>query len=140
MTTEPLSLDVKLYYKGPGIRDTGDIVQQAYQQAVKYFSEELTQDEIERGWIAQGTSIDHVLTVVQEAEAKYATSKSKHGKLRQLLSKLPERLHFYSGVIDIFVQAHPEYSALAWGAIKFVLLVRPPFQVKGTLLIMEGCH
>ncbi|OAP55322.1 hypothetical protein AYL99_10295 [Fonsecaea erecta] len=118
----PVSLDVELYYKGSTNQVENSIVQQAFQEAVQYFCTELTQDEVERRWIAQRTSIADVLAVVQEAQAKYVASKSKHGRLCQLMIQLPERLLFYSRVIDIFVQAHAEYSALAWGAIKFVLL------------------
>ena len=128
ITTMPLSLEVELYYKGSGNQAANDIVQRAFQEAVQYFSTELTQDEVERRWIAQRTSIADVLAVVQEAQAKYAALKSKHGRFRQLVMQLPERLLFYSGVIDVFAQVHPEYSALAWGAIKFVLLVCPSFK------------
>lgn len=125
MTTEPVSLDVELYYKDSGNQAADNIVQQAFQEAVQYFSTELTQDEVERRWIAQRTSIADVLAVVQEAQAKYAATKSNHGRFCQLAMKLSESLLFYASVIDVFVQIHPEYSALAWGAVKFVLLVRP---------------
>ncbi|KAJ9633991.1 hypothetical protein H2204_006538 [Knufia peltigerae] len=122
MTTEPVSLDVELYYKDSGNQAADNIVQQAFQEAVQYFSTELTQDEVERRWIAQRTSIADVLAVVQEAQAKYAATKSNHGRFCQLAMKLSESLLFYASVIDVFVQIHPEYSALAWGAVKFVLL------------------
>lgn len=31
---------------------------------------------------------------------------------------------YYGGVLDALSQHHPEYVALAWGAVKFVLMVR----------------
>ncbi len=132
-TTTPLSLDVALYYKGSAGQAADEIVRQAFQEAVQYFSTELTQDEVKRQWIAQHTSIADVLTVVQQAQAKHAVSKSKYeGRFRRMVVQLPERLLHYSGVIDVFASAHPEYSALAWGAIKFVLLVRSRRPVKKT--------
>ncbi|KIW32722.1 uncharacterized protein PV07_04250 [Cladophialophora immunda] len=122
MTTSLTPQDVQLDGKGSSNQATGNIVEQAFQEAVQYFCNELTQDEVEQRWIAQRTSIGDVLAVVKEAETKYLTSKSNHGNFRRFLAHLPERLLHYSGVIDVFVQAHPEYSALAWGAVKFVLL------------------
>lgn len=131
MAANPLSVDVQLYYKGSGNQAAANIVQQAFQEAVQYFSTELTQDEGERQWIAQRICIADVLAVVQQAQEKYAASKSKHGSFRQRVVQLSERLLFYSSVIDVFVQVNPEYSALAWGAIKFVLMVHASLPVKG---------
>jgi len=54
---------------------------------------------------------------------------------------------FYSGIMDMLSQQHPEYVALAWGAMKFLLVVRAaleyPAQSKaGQKLTIPplGCH
>lgn len=39
------------------------------------------------------------------------------------LSKFSSRARFYSNIIDVLVQHHPEYVSLAWGAMKFLFVV-----------------
>ena len=63
-----------------------------------------------------------VQNVLVDAKAKY-DSVRRDSKAQKWLVKLAERVHFYGSVLDVFAQHHPEYVALAWGSIKFLLTV-----------------
>ena len=64
--------------------------------------------------------------------AKFAKFRLKHREWAKPLDRLKElsdRLECYFKVVDTFVQSSPEYSALAWGAIRLVLQVFTPKQL-----------
>lgn len=50
-------------------------------------------------------------------------SQRRESKVRRWLEKLSQRIHFYGAVLDVFAQHHPEYVALVWGSIKFLIIV-----------------
>ena len=57
-------------------------------------------------------------------EAKSHYNITRHNKsLSKWLSKLSSRVQFYGNIMDVLVQHHPEYVALAWGAMKFLFVV-----------------
>lgn len=68
--------------------------------------------------------MNDVYQAARDAQNQYATAKGGTRKDDSWPARLPEQILHYSSVIDIFVQSHPEYAALAWGAIKFVVMVR----------------
>lgn len=43
--------------------------------------------------------------------------------MRKWLNIFASRVNYYGGVLDTLAQHHPEYVALAWGAIKFLIAV-----------------
>lgn len=47
----------------------------------------------------------------------------KASKARKWLERLSLRIHFYSTILDVFAQHHPEYVALVWGSVKFLIIV-----------------
>jgi hypothetical protein len=99
-----------------------DPAQEAYDEAVKLFNSKLTSDECKRIWLSDKTGILQVQEAVFGAQKVYE-ARSENCKARKWLSKLSSRVLFYSSVIDALAQHHPEYVALAWGAIKFFLIV-----------------
>lgn len=68
------------------------------------------------------TSVEEIQNLVQEALTKYS-DKHKHSRARTWLDRVRPRLYHYSNVMDVFVQHHPEYVRLAWGAMKFIFIV-----------------
>ena len=54
--------------------------------------------------------------------ATYECSRG-HTKVRKWLAKFAAGLNFYANVMDMLVQQHPEYVALAWGAMKVLIVV-----------------
>jgi hypothetical protein len=51
-------------------------------------------------------------------------------KARKWLSRLSSRICHYGRVLDVLVQHHPEYVSLAWGALKFLFVVRTAVQLR----------
>ena len=51
------------------------------------------------------------------------------------VTKLAERVMHYSKVMDVLAQYHPEYTALAWGAMKIILMVVVPLFPRACPLI-----
>ncbi|KAH8586200.1 hypothetical protein B0O99DRAFT_748479 [Bisporella sp. PMI_857] len=47
-------------------------------------------------------------------------SGGKDSKARRWLKSFSQRVRLYADVLDVFVQHHPEYVALVWGAMKFL--------------------
>ena len=59
----------------------------------------------------------------------------KAKKFKKRLTDITAVLSFYGNVMDMLVQHHPEYVSLAWGAMKFLIvvsfkdLVAPPLDI-----------
>jgi hypothetical protein len=69
------------------------------------------------------TSMNDVQLVVMESMKIYQ-SKYRKSKARKWLHYVASRIHYYGNVMDVLVQHHPEYVSLAWGAMKFLFVVR----------------
>lgn len=65
-----------------------------------------------------------VENTVEQAKREYEAKGQKRRKALKWLSKLSFGIRHYSQALDMLAQHNPEYVALAWGAIKFVLTVR----------------
>lgn len=103
------------------------VAQEAYEEAEAEFCKMLTKDK--RRWVLdKTTSIRDVEAAVLNAKKIYDDEtkpvKGNRRKIRRWITKVTERLVYYGAVFDILSQHHPEYVALAWGAIKFVFIVR----------------
>lgn len=66
-------------------------------------------------------SLYDVLAVVEKASDKY--SNNTPSKTRVWLQKFSQRVGHYGHILDVLVQHHPQYVALAWGAMKLLFLV-----------------
>lgn len=76
--------------------------------------------------------MEDVQSTVADAKARYDTGR-QNNNVRMWLSKLSTRIGYYGNVMDVLVQHHPQYAALAWGAMKFLFLVRPRAMGRGNL-------
>lgn len=101
------------------------IAEEAYARAIQYFEQELSTDPKKVEWVKnQQNSIASVVEVVEKARLLYSTKQGHgHEKARRWINVLASRVTYYGQVLDILAQHHPEYVALAWGAIKFVMMV-----------------
>lgn len=102
---------------------THDIAREAFEKGVAFFKQELGPNQVQREWIDNHTSLNDALLAAETARLKYEDSKAEQGAIAKWASQLPDQIMHYSSIIDVFVSSHPEYAALAWGAIKFVLMV-----------------
>ena len=62
--------------------------------------------------------------IVEKAKREYESKGQKRRPVLKWLGKLSLVIRHYSKALDMLAQHHPEYLALAWGSIKFVLTVR----------------
>jgi hypothetical protein len=79
----------------------------------------LTNDEEKKQRVTQlkATSLEDVHIAVAAA-AKHYANRSGSSRVRTCIKEFSAHVCHYSNVLDVFVQHHPEYVALGWGAIK----------------------
>lgn len=94
-----------------------------FDQACQKFSLEMTKDGKKRRFACSFDTITDVQEVVNQSMTKYESNR-KTSTARIWLVRFSERIKLYEEVLDVFVQHHPEYVALAWGAMKFLFTVR----------------
>ncbi|KAM3070521.1 hypothetical protein ACMFMG_010342 [Clarireedia jacksonii] len=111
---------VACYRPPPGTVDR-DLAHEAYTKAVEYFAKEFAGNEDVLGFLAGHTSIVDVEDTVIKAKMEYEAKGQKRQTVLIWLNKLSLGIRYYSRVLDMLSQHHPEYVALAWGAVKFVL-------------------
>ncbi|KAJ4985861.1 hypothetical protein SVAN01_08659, partial [Stagonosporopsis vannaccii] len=95
--------------------------EEAFQDAKAKFALDLTKDPRKISYARSAARLEDVKVVVEQAVERYNASRSDK-KSRKWLVKLSRWIHHYSGVFDVFAQHHPEYVALAWGSMKFLLM------------------
>lgn len=93
----------------------------AFEDGVKAF-QETTRDPYKKtlaSGILVSYTIQDVLSSVQEAKLHYQDDRG-HSRTRGYLSAFSHRVMHYGNVLDVLVQHHPEYTSLAWGAMKIL--------------------
>lgn len=100
-----------------------DPARAAFTEAVKIFTSSLTKDSQKICLARQASSMEEVQSAVADAKARYDTGR-QNDNVRIWLSKLSTRIGHYGNIMDVLVQQHPQYAALAWGAMKFLFVVR----------------
>jgi len=113
-----------------------DYAEEIFKETLIAFKSELTKDKTKLRWIADSgcSSLADVLASVGEARVNYEVRKGD-SKTREMLCELSEKLHHYGGIMDVMVQHHPEYTSLAWGAMKVLFVVCfPGSEVAGIFL------
>lgn len=94
-----------------------------FEDALHVFSAELSNDPEKLKWIVDGNygNMESVLASALNARNQYEGHKGDSGA-RDALVSFSEKIHHYGGIMDVLVSHHPEYAALAWGAMKFLLV------------------
>ncbi|KAJ8112585.1 hypothetical protein OPT61_g5070 [Boeremia exigua] len=100
---------------------SGNVAEEAFQAAKAQFESVLTKDPKKVTFVQSQSTLEGVQDVVKRAMDKYNSSRGEN-ETRTWLVKLSQRIHLYSSVLDVFAQHHPEYVALAWGSMKFLLM------------------
>ncbi|KAK4166271.1 hypothetical protein QBC43DRAFT_189396, partial [Cladorrhinum sp. PSN259] len=100
------------------------IASEAFQNALKRFSSAKSKNGQDVDFLKSAASVEDVRSLVQDSFDRYAAkiSNQKVVQIRKWLNRVLETLHHYANIFDVFVQHHPEYVALVWGAMKFILL------------------
>jgi hypothetical protein len=80
-----------------------NVAEEAYQKAINDLKIEVRVAGGAAVWADNHATIDEIWITVQQVSC---------------------RIMYYGKVLDVLAQHHPEYVALAWGAMKLVLMVR----------------
>ena len=97
------------------------IAQDTYENAVKIFKAQYTNEESKRRWLDGKNNLEDVKAAVAEAIAKY--NANPQSKAWKYLHKFSETVLYYGGIMDVLVQQSPQYVALGWGTMKLLFLV-----------------
>jgi hypothetical protein len=81
----------------------------------------LTQDDRKVDLAKRTATLQDLEYVVKIAQKDYESSRNT--KAKKWLERFSSRLMYYGNIFDVLVQHHPEYVALAWGAMKFLFVV-----------------
>jgi hypothetical protein len=103
-----------------------NIAAEAFRKAVNDLKNELQIADSTVAWLDGQANIENILGTVDGAKEKYDERSKDHSGTRAWLEKFSSRVMIYGKVFDALAQHHPEYVALAWGAVKFVLMVYQP--------------
>jgi hypothetical protein len=76
--------------------------------------------------LSSHADVEEFLGAAQMAKKKYDDSSNPHSETRAWLERCSSRVMYYGKIFDTLAQHHPEYVALAWGAVKLVLIVKRP--------------
>ncbi|KAF2498987.1 hypothetical protein BU16DRAFT_454960 [Lophium mytilinum] len=58
---------------------------------------------------------------MEDIKQRYDTKREKRTGVMKWLQRFSGTILYYSNVLDVLAQHHPEYLCLAWGSVKFVL-------------------
>ncbi|OAL23865.1 hypothetical protein AYO22_06041 [Fonsecaea multimorphosa] len=92
---------------------------QAFEEAAILFGSEYSQDKSKIHEVQSARSILELQEAAEKAQARYER-KIESSKTRKWLARAASRVKFYGQIMDVMAQYHPEYVALAWGAMKFL--------------------
>ncbi|KAI1390347.1 uncharacterized protein F4822DRAFT_233452 [Hypoxylon trugodes] len=101
----------------------GVLAREVFEKALAAFSTALSVERTDRVSITDANhgNLQSVLQAVLDAKIHYEARKGD-SEVRKVLVEISEKIHFYSGIMDVLVSHHPEYVALAWGAMKFLFV------------------
>ncbi|KAF4471594.1 hypothetical protein FALBO_1495 [Fusarium albosuccineum] len=97
------------------------IVQQAFRDGLVRFASHLTSDTDKINLSRGSANIQDVQTLAHNSLTKYS-DEQRFSNAKKWLHRIVSRVHHYSNIMDVLAQHHPEYVALAWGAMKLVLM------------------
>jgi hypothetical protein len=101
-----------------------DIAKAAYEAAVDQLKRKFVGDPEALDWIEGHKSLDEIRTEAKDVETRYTATGATGWGVLQHMRRISSFIVIYGQVLDTLSQHHPEYVALAWGALKFVLMVR----------------
>ncbi|KAL2418153.1 hypothetical protein ABEF95_011407 [Exophiala dermatitidis] len=110
------------WYRADPLDPIFDPAKQAFEEAKAAFVADLTKDVRKQDLVLQAATFKDIEDLVTSSKLKYEGGQ-KSKKAVKWLQKLSQRVQYYGSIMDILVQHHPEYVALAWGAMKFVFVL-----------------
>ncbi|EAU29358.1 predicted protein [Aspergillus terreus NIH2624] len=119
-----------------GERDFED-AEVAFEKARALFESQGTQDSRKKGRLhaLKTTTMEDLLKAVKKAQEE-CHGRRTDSAVGRCMVQLAERIHYYGNIMDVLSQHHPEFTALAWGAMK--LLVGAIVEHKNTELTIAN--
>ncbi|KAG7044366.1 nacht domain protein [Colletotrichum scovillei] len=105
-------------YKGTK-QDDGCVAEGAFRAVQKYFQQSDILTCEDKTVVTGSHSMEDVQGLVTATLEKYEAAKAS-SKTRGWLQSTSEIICHYGTILDVFVQHHPEYVSLAWGAMKLI--------------------
>jgi len=102
-----------------------DIAAEAYTDALAYLKREFEGNAKATSWLrtVKQTTLGDLMETTKEAESRYnQAAPAKQKSVKSWIRGLSSRILYYGQVLDVLSQHHPEYVALVWGVVKFVLM------------------
>ncbi|KAI0475740.1 hypothetical protein GGR56DRAFT_433412 [Xylariaceae sp. FL0804] len=94
---------------------------EAFIVAAAKFSTTLTSDPRKVKLVSKASEISDLQRIVTEAQLKHE-ARNEGNTARKWLGKFSKRVTHYGTILDVLVSHHPQYVALAWGAMKFLFV------------------
>ncbi|KAF4979246.1 hypothetical protein FZEAL_4491 [Fusarium zealandicum] len=101
--------------------DGSDIAEDAFKTVKQHFEQSTSLSSQEKALIETTSCLEDVQKTVATSMAKYE-ARTESSKIRKWLKRASETICYYNQVLDVFVQHHPEYVALAWGLMKLLFI------------------
>jgi hypothetical protein len=95
----------------------------AHATALAFFASSPETADKDTRWVTSLTTQADVQRAVDELRDRAAAS-ARSNKACTWLTSVAQRVAYYGTIMDVLVQYYPEHVALAWGAVKFVFMVR----------------
>lgn len=102
--------------------DDGFVAEGAFRAVQDYFQQSRILTREQKTLITRSQSMEDVQSLVTATLGKYEATKAS-SKIRRWLERTSEIICHYGTILDVFVQHHPEYVSLAWGALKLIFSV-----------------
>ncbi|KAK1722465.1 uncharacterized protein BDZ83DRAFT_420047 [Colletotrichum acutatum] len=109
---------ISSWYQGEK-QDNGCIAEEAFRAVQKYFQQSRILTCEEKTLVTGSQSMEDAQSLVTATLEKYKATKAS-SKVRGWLERTSEIICHYGTILDVFVQHHPEYVSLVWGAIKLI--------------------
>lgn len=95
------------------------VAEESFKAVQKYFHQSGILTREEKTLVTGSNSMEDVEGLVTATIQKYEAAKAS-SKVREWLERTSEIICHYGTILDVFVQHHPEYVSLAWGAMKLI--------------------
>ncbi|KAK1508859.1 hypothetical protein CABS01_08089 [Colletotrichum abscissum] len=109
---------ISSWYKS-GKQDDGCIAKEAFRAVQEYFQQSGILTLEEKPLVTGSHSMEELQGLVTATLEKYEAMKAS-STMRRWLERTSEIICHYGTILDVFVQHHPEYVSLAWGAMKLI--------------------
>lgn len=118
------TLDLQSWYRSAESvgANPESMLEEAFKDALARFESENSRDSSKTFLPTAPSSLSDIQESVTHSMKSYQSQRKK-SKVSEVLVRLAHGVQFYGAIFDVLAQHHPEYVALAWGMMKFLVVV-----------------